>query len=706
MRSRVRAVSICSWVLAGIALPAIARAAPLASENDEESLLELGSQLEKAVVSSTKAPQRAVEAPAAVTVITGDELRARGYTSLAQALRWVPGFYDVNDLVTHNVGVRGINGGVGAAGNGLKVMIDGQPVDYRPTNGNFFGPELVPIEAIDRVEIIRGPSSALYGADAFLGVVNVITRSGRDVNGLALVAHGALVRQNPGGGGELVLGGAAGDVDALVAGSFFELDRSGLSPSQQSIAEIPRLASAGPSENDVARPKSLLAKLALGHVAGGTVTLLATIQELDSGAEFQEYEPLTHDSRVALVNQDYRLRWEAKASDAVSFAADAYWLDSRPGPQESLDLGQPGVLAIPSVATWGFGADAESRQLLGDSWRLTEGVDYTREQNLLQSFGQLYTAGTPQFPPGTLVPGPGAGDQITFVNFGAYAQAVYAFGSSWSATAGARVDDHTLYGVNPSARAGLVYAPPGSAWSAKLLYGSSFQAPSPVQLFTQPMTQLTLTGNPSLSTQDAHTVELVGGVVLPNGRGEITADVFGTDVLNRVEFLQRGLFLTAQNIPGELVVGGELDARFALARPVQLRVLAGVAQTVAEDLGPAFQGLPQVVEPLFPPWQLHAILDWQLPWAALRVSPELSFIGPRASSESNAVAFGTPYELPPYLYTGGSISSTALHPFGRPMRIALHVDNALNQIWYDPGFNGLDVPAPGRTVMLTVAQSL
>ena len=75
--------------------------------------------------------------------------------------------------------MRGINGGARATGSVLKLMIDGMPVDYRPTTGNFFGEELIPLAVVERVEVIRGPASALYGANAFLGVVNVITRTGQ-----------------------------------------------------------------------------------------------------------------------------------------------------------------------------------------------------------------------------------------------------------------------------------------------------------------------------------------------------------------------------------------------------------------------------------------------------------------------------------------------------------------------------------------------
>jgi iron complex outermembrane receptor protein len=131
----------------------------------------------------------------------------------------MPGFYDVYDLVRHNFGIRGINGGMGASGNVIKLMIDGQPVDFRPTTGNYFGEELIPLQAVERVEIIRGPASALYGANAFLGVINVITRSGKTVSGMRLSATGVSAGGYLGGGAGLLVGASGSGVDVMAAAS-------------------------------------------------------------------------------------------------------------------------------------------------------------------------------------------------------------------------------------------------------------------------------------------------------------------------------------------------------------------------------------------------------------------------------------------------------------------------------------------------------
>src|SRR5207302_510882 len=89
--------------------------------------------------------------------------------------------------------------------------------------------------------------------------------------------------------------------------------------------------------------------------------------------------------------------------------------------------------------------------------------------------------------------------------------------------------------------------------------GSSFKAPSAEQLYSTPIGFGGLLGNPSLHAQTAHTIEAAGAYKLPKERGELSVNVFATDLLGRVEFLPTGNFIEAQNIADEWVVGGELD---------------------------------------------------------------------------------------------------------------------------------------------------
>ena len=127
------------------------------------------------VITSSRYGQSPVDAPNAVTIITGDELRASGVTSIPDFLRRVPGV-DVMAMSPgdYNVGIRGFNDRLA---NKVLVLVDGRSVYM-----DFIGATLwsfLPISAadIERIEIVRGPGAALYGANGFSGVINIITRS-------------------------------------------------------------------------------------------------------------------------------------------------------------------------------------------------------------------------------------------------------------------------------------------------------------------------------------------------------------------------------------------------------------------------------------------------------------------------------------------------------------------------------------------------
>lgn len=686
--------------------PAPAETGAPGSDNLVEQMAQFEAQLDQTVVSSTKAEQRATEAPAVITVVTAEEIQARGYRSLADVLREVPGFYDVSDLVTHNVGIRGINGGARASGNVLKLMIDGQAVDYRPTTGNFFGEELIPVEAIARVEIIRGPASALYGANAFLGVVNVITKQGKDVNGVELTGFGNVVRSNPGGGGGVMVGGSTDHFDALVAVGADYVDRSGLdlpasSPAlSHPVTPAPAVpfAERGASQHDLAQPGSVLVK-AGSDVLGGRFALLATLQKLDSGGEFQDFGPLTHGTRVAMLNQHYRASYDAAPSDKVSLQAAVQYFRGGPTGAERLDIGRPDYVLLRESGVEGMGASAEVHLQPHSRVRLTVGADAVKEDHLLQTFQELR-------PNGAVNPEGVPGEHTTFRNLGAFAQGIITFTDSLSATVGARVDDHNVYGVNPSARLGLVYAPRERPLSLKLLYGSSFKAPSAVELYTSPMALGDILGNAKLQAQTAQTVELAAGYALPNERGELSVDLFGTDVNGRVEFLQHGLYLQAFNLPSETVVGGEAEARLQLAKPVHLRANLGVAKVVEQETAAMLSGLPLVTQPLYPVLQAHLLADFLLPWGGLRIAPELAFVSARETSQSNALINNASYSLPAYLDTALSISTAKRRLFAdTETSAALRVDDLLDTRWAEPSVGGIDVPSMGRTAFLTVVQS-
>src|SRR6185436_5111014 len=103
---------------------------------------------ENAVVSTTKSKKTVSEAPAIVNIISREQIAEYGYTSVADVLRHLPGFYIIDDHILPNVAVRGISGGLFAESSIIKVMIDGHAITYRWTSGNWLGPELIPMSAI------------------------------------------------------------------------------------------------------------------------------------------------------------------------------------------------------------------------------------------------------------------------------------------------------------------------------------------------------------------------------------------------------------------------------------------------------------------------------------------------------------------------------------------------------------------------------
>jgi outer membrane receptor protein involved in Fe transport len=708
-----------------VVLALLASSAPVRAQSEAEpqddardlGTLTLEDLLQIRVRVATKTELQAAATPAIVTVVTRDEIELRGYRSLAEVLRAVPGFYDVYDGVTHNIGVRGINGGQNASGNVLKLMIDGQPVDYRPTTGNFFGPELIPLAAVERIEIIRGPASALYGANAFLGVVNVITRSGASVNGARLTGQGALVRTHVGGGGGLVMGTALGPVDVLLGASYLYLDRSGLGlPKSSPILGVDTtgLAARAPSQNDLSQPISVIGKLSLGSVLWGRLTFLAAIQSLDAHGEYQSPAPLTHDTRITELNQNYRLSYEVTPIERLTLSASLHYFNGAPTPDSRQDIGRSDYLMLPSVAAKGGGFTVEGRVRAHRMLELTLGGDFVDEEHTLETFDQKLLR--PVFGPdgttvlraaGTIIPGQNHGATRTFRNVGVFVQGLLRPTPQWTAVAGLRLDYHNIYGANVSARGGVVYA--RAALSLKLLYGSSFKAPSAEQLYAQPIGFGGIQGNPLLQAQRAHTIELAAGYQLPGQRGTISANVFASDVIGRVEFLPSGNFVQAQNIRDEWVLGGELDSRFRLTRSFHLRFSAGVARTVALSPGEGLLDKPLLSNSLFPAYQFHAIGDWSLPIprVGLHLSAEVSYIGPREASFSNALIFGAPYEVGGYVYTALALATSELHLLPRrETHLALRISDVINYGWVEPGFGGVDVPSQGITVFLTLMQAL
>jgi len=188
--ARVRlAGALCAGWIASTAFAALAAdrdsdAASTAALADL-SLEELG----KITISSvSRREEKLADAPAAVAVITGEDIRRSGVTSLAEALRMAPGL-EVARVDSHEwaITARGFND---LFANKLLVLIDGRTI-YNPIfAGVYWDVQTTLLEDIERIEVIRGPGATVWGANAVNGVINIITRSARNTQGGIVSAGG------------------------------------------------------------------------------------------------------------------------------------------------------------------------------------------------------------------------------------------------------------------------------------------------------------------------------------------------------------------------------------------------------------------------------------------------------------------------------------------------------------------------------------
>lgn len=176
-----RARRLCALALWLASAGVLAQSAPQADE------LDLLTQ-ENMVYSAARYAQTIAETPANVSIIGRDDIRRYGYRSVADALKSLPGVYDAASQWPA-LGVTGI-AVPGDFGSRILYLVNGMPI-YEPTYGGFFL-DYLDIESIERIEFVKGPGSALYGSGAVVGLVNLITRSGKDAPGsTAAVAAGS-----------------------------------------------------------------------------------------------------------------------------------------------------------------------------------------------------------------------------------------------------------------------------------------------------------------------------------------------------------------------------------------------------------------------------------------------------------------------------------------------------------------------------------
>jgi len=179
-------------LLAALTLAACCGTGSLAADTGTPGLdlteLSLAELMEVEVTSVAKGAQPLREAAAAIFVISREDIRRAGVTSIPEALRLAPGVQVAR--ISSNawaVSVRGFNG---RFANKLLVLMDGRTLYNHLFSGVFWDIQDTLLEDIERIEVIRGPGAALWGANAVNGVINIITRSAAATQGTLLTAGG------------------------------------------------------------------------------------------------------------------------------------------------------------------------------------------------------------------------------------------------------------------------------------------------------------------------------------------------------------------------------------------------------------------------------------------------------------------------------------------------------------------------------------
>jgi iron complex outermembrane receptor protein len=158
--------------------------------------LSLEALMNQDVAVVTRRPEKLLESPSAVQVITGEDIHRSGATSLPEALRLASNL-EVAQVNSHDwaISARGFNN---TLANKLLVMIDGRSV-YTPLDaGVFWDAQNVLLDDIDRIEVVSGPGGTLWGANAVNGVINIVTKSARDTQGLLVEGGGGSFLQDSG----------------------------------------------------------------------------------------------------------------------------------------------------------------------------------------------------------------------------------------------------------------------------------------------------------------------------------------------------------------------------------------------------------------------------------------------------------------------------------------------------------------------------
>ena len=621
-----------------MALPAIA-----ATDPQDLSLEQL---LEIKIVGPSKYEQKQSEVAAAPSIITRDEIKAFGWRTLGQALASLPGVFTTYDRQYTYLGFRGL-GLPGDFNTRVLVTIDGNRLNDATFDSAAFGRDFpLNVDLIERIEFIPGPGGAVYGQNAMLAVVNIVTRKGSEMGG----GEAALGYQHP----QSLIEGRASWGERLDNGVDFLLSASGMGARGQNLYFDYGAAGIAGVANGLDGDRN---RQVFGSIRRGpwSFELVSGFEHKDDPTGSFYSDPLVpgqyKEATYTLTQSQYQDRFLGDTLELTArlFTGDApdNWSFSYGG----VDYGYPS-----RSDWWGFEARAVSTALAAHTLML--GVEAQDNYRLEQ--GQTVAG----------YPGSDFFFRTSGNRLGVYGQDELRLSGTLAATLGLRVDHDDVTGTKSSPRAGIVWqlAP---TTTAKALYGIAHRSPNAYEDLPAYQPGPTSLG---LSGEAIDTLEF---------------DVdhrFGPDLALRASLyrwalhdlvLENGETLNYQNEPPLVSRGAELSTDKTWVTGARLRASVSL-QDAGFPGGGVLINSPRVLGKLD--------LSGRLPVVDLRGAYELDYDGRRATldgSELGGYTLSSLYLIADGWAQGLAISLGVANLFGKSYAQPASVNNWQNDFEQD-----------------------
>lgn len=611
------------------------------------------------VSTASKFPQTTTEAPASITIITADAIRRFGYRSLSDALRSVRGFYTTYDRNYAYVGVRGF-ARPGDYSTRVLLLVDGHRLndsiyDQAPMGTDF----PVDVALIERIEVIRGPGSSLYGTNALLAVINVVTNTGGGRKGTRIGASGGTLET-------AALSGSFGRVfangrEALISATGYR------SAGQQRLyfAEFQDAVNEGVvTDADRDSASSLFGSLSVGRfsIRGAAVHREKRVPTASFGTVFGDGRERTIDAR-AFVSGVY----DGPIGRGWMGTARAGYDYYRYHGDYPFDYGSDGIAVYDDHAvTHAVSGELTARRRLGQRHQVTAGLEVRRNLRTHQFsrsiFGEDVNVNAPS------------------ANLGIYAQDEIRPAKWLIVNGGIRFDRLSVFGTRVTPRAAIVVLP-SPRTAVKLLHGRAFRAPNAYERFYYSVNRRL---GDILQPEQIVTTELVWEQILSKA-WRVAASAFSYDIDRIIE--QRSAAGTDDLVALYFANVGRSSGR-GIEAEIEFRLESGIVARASH----AFTNVTPEHEQTRvsnSPGQLSTVAV-QLPVSELTIGVDGRFVGERLALDGSAV--------PGFFVPNVTVSS----PAGGRLAFSLSVYNVFNRRHADPGaeeHTQSAIQQDGRTVL-------